>query len=247
MIEETALLEIRRVARRIRAACDRVAPLLGYEDPSLALFCPFAATAVTTALRDAGFTAHLIAGICDGTGHCWTEVADAKRRGVALVDVTATQFWPRWPQVLVLRPDDRRAVRYTPQSSGRLAMLGMLHEDADLLRLLPARWWECEARDLLDARLATMLWDEGVDTGNMDEVAASLEVTTREVWAAMGRLVGREPIYGHVKRKAALGATGRAWPPGSTTRGGGRGWGSSARATPLARAPILLPGATTTS
>lgn len=196
-------LEIRRVARRIRRTCERVAPLLGYVDDSLLLFCPFAATAATAALVEAGFSAHLVAGLCCATGHYWTEIVEGPlRRRVVLVDVTSTQFWAG-PRVLVIEPGDPKWRRYRAEAADNSALRGMLHEDADLYRILPAKWWECEDRELLDARLVTKLWDEGVDTGAMDDVAAELGVTTREVWEAMGRLAKRVPVHGHARRKAA--------------------------------------------
>lgn len=188
---------VRRVASEVRAGCERIAPTLGFVDTDgLALFCPFASSAVTSALVEAGIHAEQVAGYFQHVGHFWTEVQVAGH-GTLTVDITARQFAPRLAKVLVLSRDDPRHTRYyartTPASD-------VLHYDetADLLRLLPQRWWTLDAHapELLDARVVTVLREETeVAAQGTAAIAAKVQARPDEVLQSMCRLAARSPVY----------------------------------------------------
>lgn len=204
------LHQLRVVATKVRRAADHLAPLLGYA-PSLAGFCPFGAVAVTEAsaavidpVADPELHAVLVAGRCHTRCHFWTEIWLGDRARLAILDVTATQFAepPRpIPRVRVLRPSGPAAADYfTTQADGSDATRFLLHEDADMMRVLPPRWWEVaeDPAATLDARvLATIRrHPRTVHTG----IARKVRAPPHAVLESLGRLAGRPPIYGLRKR-----------------------------------------------
>lgn len=184
---------IRRVARTVRSACERLAPDLGYDGATLALFCPFASTAITRALRDAGERAVLVAGSCSGINHFWTMIhgpAGLWDEG-PIVDVSATQFGGRWPKVAITLPHQRRARTYAMMTYGPIAERCIPHEDVDMLRVLPERWWTRidDRASTLDARVLTKLQsDPDVRPENVGTTKAGL-------LDALSRLAKRPPVY----------------------------------------------------
>lgn len=207
---EVAHDELVAAATVVRVACERVAPALGYDADTLGGFCPFAAFAAVQVLTEASFQATLVAGRFAGmVGHFWAEVRlgpSWRPHHRAVVDVTATQFEPSWEPATVLMPDDVRQAEYAfIVAEGARAFDTILHEDADMLQVLPARWWARadEPAATLDARVLTRLRARR-DSSLPDarDVAASVGATEREVLEAFGRLAARPAIHGRDRRRS---------------------------------------------
>lgn len=198
------LLQLRREALRVRRAAEHLAPALGYAR-TLAGFCPLAAAAVTeavTPLLPPDLYAVLVAGFYEIIPHFWTELRrGARRRRVAVIDVTASQF-RSCVRVRVVPSDSPAADRYLVREAGARAASRFYLEDADLLRVLPPRWWEVaeDPAATLDARvLAVLRRHDPSDTG---AIARQVEASPREVLGSLGRLAARPAIYGLRQRAA---------------------------------------------
>lgn len=190
------LAKVTRQARRVRRAAAQFAPALSLP-PTLPGFCPIAAVSVLDALRDVGVGANLIAGwFVDARGrraaHFWVDADTGPGRGV-FVDITATQFRPSWPGTVVLSAGDKRLDRYHPIEVGDAARERMWREDADLLRLLPHRWWlDPLGPGTLDARvLATLLKRPKAPVKTLGR---KLGVKEPELYASLARLASRSSL-----------------------------------------------------
>lgn len=187
------LVEIRRVSRKVRVACERLAPRLNYPASSLRGFCPFAATAITTELCDAGLKAHLVCGWFNGLhGHFWTIVEGLAN---AVVDVTARQFKPSWPNVTILLTEDKRRRAYRDvAATGDVAIAKIHHTDRDMFRILPDRWWRHvdEEAATLDARVLATLRSQ--PSLSMDDFQKAVGTDYMGLRGALGRLARRRPV-----------------------------------------------------
>lgn len=191
--------DLRRAGRIIRAACERLAPLLGYGAEDLPMFCPIAGVTMVDMLAEEGIASTLVAGKFHGVGHFWANVKTGSEWWeTTVLDVTATQFYASWPRVCVLAPHHRKRKPYGAISrEGPGAVTVMFPHDADLLRVLPTRWWALEGAALriatLDARILVAIREKPcVATRSL---ARRTRTDARDVSAALGRLAGRAPLY----------------------------------------------------
>lgn len=188
---------LRRVARTVRAACEKLAPTLGFGAEQLPMFCPYASTAMVGALADEGIEGLLMAGHFLGVGHIWTDVQTGPESWeTTLLDVTATQFRANWPRVMVIAPWHYRRRPYcNVEAIGSAAVTSLFPKDADLLRVLPTRWWTLldDLAATLDARVLAAIQDH--PKMKPPGLARVARASITDTWGALGRLASRKPVY----------------------------------------------------
>ncbi len=136
--------KIRKVARRVREACELLfSPLdiFGHDCASLAGYCVAAAIGLARALREVDIRADIAGGLVSGLPHWWAVIPT--EGSTIIADVTATQFWPT-ARVVVAEPGTARAAKYVPWTHATRAEYNAHLAPRDLQVLLdglPPAWW----------------------------------------------------------------------------------------------------------
>lgn len=135
--------QVHAIVEPVRRGCEVVAPALGRNPKTLEALCAVAAYSCAEALLDEHVLAQIVGGWCCGRTHFWVEVYRT-RRAPLIVDLTATQFLPTFPSVMILDGRDPRRKHYgEPWVVGaEEARPRMLPHDLVVLDTLGPRWWD---------------------------------------------------------------------------------------------------------